>query len=288
MKGKNRHRSHIDGSRLITIISVAMVLLVMGITVVIGIGVRQAGRIVRSNVGFVAVVNPAYGSQSLDSVKAILDKAPFAENVTMRSADEVLKRWEQMMGPEEMLDVNPFLPEYEVTVKTAWAKPDSLEKIASRLRQISCVDQVQLQTDIVSEINHSVSSVFLLLLLVGIALLVISIALIANTVKLQIHAQRFVIHTQQYVGATPGYIVSPYVKRAALNGLYAALIASCALVGIAMYAGAIDPIVGGLIDIPALVVVVVTLLLIGVGLCAITAMVSAKKYIRSSYDEIYN
>lgn len=265
-----------------------MVLLVLGLTMVMGIGTHQAGRLVRSNVGFVAVVDPTFGRASLDSVSNILGEAPYAENVAFRSADEVLARWEQMMGPEEMLDINPFLPEYEVMVKAQWAKPDSLEKIADALKRISCIDQVQLQTDIVAEINHSVSSVFLLLLTIGVALLVISIVLIANTVKLQIHAQRFIIHTQQYIGATSRYIIAPYIRRAALNGLLAALIAAALLSATVFYVGAIDPLVAGLISPWALAATVLLLLLMGVGLCAITARVAALKYIRSSYDEIFN
>lgn len=288
MKGNTTHRRHFDGSRLITIISVAMVLLVMGITVIIGIGTRTAGKLVRSNVGFVAVVNPDFGKASVDSISNILKKAPYVEQVTQRSAEDVLNRWEEMMGPEELIDINPFLPEFDVTVKTEWAKPDSLEKIAATLKKIRCIDHLQLQTDIAAEINHSISSVFLLLLLVGIALLAISIVLISNTVKLQIHSQRFIIHTQQYVGATSRYIIAPYLRRAAANGLAAAVIASACLTCLVFYAGAIDPIVPQLISVPALCVTVGFILLVGVILCVVTARIAALKYVRSSYDEIFN
>lgn len=288
MKGSSRHRRHFDGSRLITIISVAMVLLVMGITVILGIGTHQAGRLVRSNVGFVAVVNPSFGQKSLDSVRTALNNAPYVSEITTRTADEVLKRWEELMGPEELIDINPFLPEYDVTVRPEWAKPDSLRKIAAELDRICCVDHIQLQADIAAEINHSVSSVFLLLMMVGIALLIISVVLISNTVKLQIHSQRFIIHTQQYVGATARYIVAPYVRRAALNGLLAAIIAAAALTALVFYAGAIDPVVPHIISGWAVAVTVAFIVIVGVVLCALTAHIAAMKYIHRSYDEIFN
>ena len=181
MKGKSKSNKRIDASRLITVFSVAMVLLVLGMTIVIGLGARKASQMIRSNIGFVAVVNPAYGQASVDSVRQILENAPFTDRLTVRDADEVLARWEEMMGPEELLDVNPFLPEFEVAVKEPWSRPDSLDRICEGLKSISCIDHVQHHSDIAGSINHSISSVMLLLILTGFALMVISFIISSKT-----------------------------------------------------------------------------------------------------------
>lgn len=288
MKEKTKRRHRIDGSRLVTIISVAMVLIVFGITLALGFGVHRAARLIRSDIGLVVVVDPAYGQPAVDSVARTLAAAPYTEKVTARSADEVLARWEEMMGPEEMLDINPFLPEYEVAVKPAWAKPDSIDAIEKELRRFRCVDHIQSHSDITAGIDHSVNSVMLLLSIIGLVLLAISAGLIANTVRLQLHAQRYIIHTQQYVGATPRYIVRPYVRRACLYGFTAAVIAGASLFALAAYAMVIDPVASALVTWTDLALTLAVLILLGVTLCGLTAFVTAKNYVDRSYDEIFN
>lgn len=288
MNKKPKHRRRIDGSNIISIISVAMMLLVTGLTIMIGLSTRRAASLMRSNVGFVAVIEPTNGQASVDSMLQVLSKAPYSSSAVTRSADEVLNRWEEMMGPEELLDINPFLPEIEVTVHPAWARPDSLDKIAAQLESSPCINHVQTQADIAAGINHTVSSTILLLAIVGLILLAISVVLIANTVKLQLYAQRFIIHTQQYVGATPAYIVRPYFARAAASGFIAALIASAALAVVRLYAESIDPATAAFLSWTDMLLAAVAVTVIGVVLCAVTARLTALKYIHSSYDDIFN
>lgn len=288
MKREKRKGSRsIDGSRLITIVSVALVLLVLGITLMLGLGVHGASRMVRSNMGFVAVIDPSAGQASVDSVTAILKSAPYVDKVTTHTADDVLARWEEIMGPDEMLDVNPFLPEYEVKVKPQWAHPDSLAEITSRISEVSCIDHVQTHAEVAAGVNHSVSTVMLVLLFVGFTLLVVSIVLIANTVKLQLYSQRFIIHTQQYVGATSAYIVAPYMKRAALDGLIASVLACVLLVGIAGTEKMVDPVASVLVTWVEIAVSCAVLVVAGVTLCTLTARFAARKYVNSSYEEIF-
>lgn len=284
---QKKSSSPFDWSRLITIVSVALVLLVLGITMVLGLGVHGAASMVRSNMGFVVVIDPAAGQLSVDSVTSMLRSAPYVDKVSTHTAEDVLARWEEMMGPEELLDVNPFLPEYEVKVKPGWAHPDSLAKITEDMSAIGCVDHIQTHAEVAAGVNHSVSSVMLVLLIVGVTLLVISIVLIANTVKLQLHSQRFIIHTQQYVGATSAYIVAPYMRRSAIDGLIASLMACLALLAMAQYARVVDPVASVLVSWPELAVTCVTLCVVGVSLCTITARFAARKYVDRSFDEIF-
>ena len=63
------------------------------------------------------------------------------------------------------------------------------------------------------------------------ALLFISFVLIANTVRLDLFSRRFTIHTMTLVGATKSYIRAPFIGRAAILGMFAALLAIVLLVG---------------------------------------------------------
>lgn len=285
---KPTRRISVDRSRLIAILSVAMVLMILGITMLIGLAVRNASTDIRSGVTLVVVVNPEQSPASADSLRKSLAAAPYAETVTLRSADEVLSRWEQMMGREEMLDINPFLPEYEIRIRSRWATTDSLEAIAAKLSGISCVDHVQAPTEVVAGVNHTMGATLLVLCVTGLILLIISVVLITNTVRLQLYASRMVIHTQQYVGATRSYIVRPYIRSAALTGLFAALTAIAGMFGLTAYFMSVDPLVGSLVTWPDRILTAAVLCVIGVGLCTLTATVVANSILGRSFDEIYD
>lgn len=287
MDRKRKNRNMSGGSRIITIVSVAMVLLVLGLTMELGIGARNAARLIRSEMGFVAVVDPSAGQASVDSLTEYLREAPYVSRVETHTADEVLARWEELMGPEDLLDINPFLPEYEVTLKPAWARHDSIENIVSVVERFGCVDHLQTHSEVAAGVSHSVSSVMLVLAIAGLTLLLISGALVANMVRLQLYSQRYVIHTQQYVGATAGYVVRPYMRRAAGDGLIAAVAAAVALWGVTYYAAAIDPLAAALVDWWSLAGIAAAMALLGAILCAATAGLTARRYVERSYDDIF-
>lgn len=285
---KPTRRISVDRSRLIAILSVAMVLMILGITMLIGLAVRNASADIRSGVTLVVVVNPEQSPASADSLSKSLAAAPYAETVTLRSADEVLSHWEQMMGREEMLDINPFLPEYEIRIRNRWATTDSLEAIAAKLSGIRCVDHVQAPTEVVAGVNHTMGATLLVLCVTGLILLIISVVLITNTVRLQLYASRMVIHTQQYVGATRSYIVRPYIRSAVLTGLLAALTAIAGMLGLTAYFMSVDPLVGSLVTWTDRILTATVLCVIGVGLCTLTATVVANSILGRSFDEIYD
>lgn len=80
-------------------------------------------------------------------------------------------------------------------------------------------------------LNENLRKISLALTIMVAVLLFISFVLIGNTVRLDLFNRRFSIHTMHLVGATRAYIRRPFVGRAALQGLFAALIAILLLVG---------------------------------------------------------
>lgn len=282
----HRKRSHTGGSRTITTVSVALVLLILGIALALGLGAWSGAKNLRSAMGLVVVVNTDIAPTAPDSIAEIITAHPATASLTSRSADEVLHQWEQMMGPEELLDANPFLPEIEITVRTPWANADSLEALADRWRNAPEVDHVQTHSLVASQVNRTVSSFLLMLTIAGLILLVVSCVLIANTVRLQLHSERRIINTQQYVGATPSYIARPYIRRAAISGLIAAIAASILLAILTAYSAAINPLAASLLTYTHIIIVCGILLIFGPALCALAAAVTAIDYVNRSYEQV--
>lgn len=287
-KQKNKRR-RVRGSQIISIISVALVLVILGIVALTAFTARRSTEEIRSNIGFVVKVDDLAPQESAESLRAALEGAPYTASVTARSADEVLEEWKQTLGPDELPDVNPFLPELIVKVKSDWANADSLQAIKARVEQMPAVyEQVEVHSDIASNVNLTIHSIIMALLIVAGTLLVISFVLINNTVRMEIYAQRLIIHTQQYVGAMNSFIRRPYIIRSIIDGIVAALIASIILTGIYLGVKAQYAPAATYIGWSTMAAVAAGLIVIGALVCAIAALLATSKYLRKPYDEIFD
>jgi cell division transport system permease protein len=93
------------------------------------------------------------------------------------------------------------------------------------------VEEVVYQISLVEALNQNLSRISIGIAVMVAVLLFVSFVLIANTVRLELFSRRFSIYTMHLVGATKSYIRAPFVGRAALQGLFAALIAILLLLG---------------------------------------------------------
>ena len=119
----------------------------------------------------------------------------------------------------------------DVNLEAPYVQADSLQILKARLSESALVDEVVYQTSLVDALNENLRKISLALTIMVAVLLFISFVLIGNTVRLDLFNRRFSIHTMHLVGATRAYIRRPFVGRAALQGLFAALIAILLLVG---------------------------------------------------------
>lgn len=276
-------------TNITSIISVALVLLLLGMGAMLGLFARSAAERVRANIGFdVSMSDTASDSQVL-AMKRLLSAAPYTASVRYVSKEEALMYWQQETGEDLMkvLGFNPLTAEFEVHVRPQYAEVDSLGAIEAALLRVPGVDVVQVHRDRVEAISRNISNVVVVLGVVALALLAISFALINNTVRLTVYSRRFLIYTMKLVGATPGFIRRPIVISNIINGVIAALVASLALSVGLFY---IDKAEGGwsaLVTPVEVWCVYGGLMVAGAVLCGIGALLASNKYLRLDYDELF-
>lgn len=291
MQTRRRNRQNpLGGGRLVATASVALVLLLLGIVVLTMVAAHNVTRQVRSTIGVVALVAEDADSVRVDSLERAMRCALYADTVIYTDADAVLQSWLDQMGAEDAsemeLDVNPFLPEYEVRVKPEWADVDSLRAIASEIGSTSAVYDVKLHTDLAADINRTIGSALVVLLVVAAVLLTIAIVLINNTVRLTVYAQRQLIHTMQYVGASRWFIMRPYLVRGVVIGVAAGALASLVLAGLMLYVRALNADVINAIGWGNAVVVFVGMMLVGATICAIASAAATARYVMRHDDSV--
>lgn len=281
----------VRSTQLTATVSVALVLIILGLTALLALAARSVSSDIRQQVGFVVVMAEDASEAQVAAMQRYWKAAPYVAGVRFSSADDVMARWKELAGDDgtdkALLGVNPFSPEFEVSVIGAYCNPDSLKAVTDPLKSMAGVGEIQLHSDLIKAVNNAMRSLTLVLLIVAGCLLIISFVLINNTVRLTIYARRFLIHTMKLVGATPGFIRRPFVVCNVLQGIVAATVAVVVLGGLLLYLATVDPEVIRAVGLEGTAIVFVCLFVLGAAICGLSALLSANKYLKADYDEMF-
>ena len=225
------------GLQVVTLcISTAMVLVLLGLVVMSVFTARNLSSVVKENLVVTMVLEQDMTNPEAQQICRKLNARPYINHLEYISKERALKEGTKDLGvdPLEFAGVNPFLSSIDVTLKADYANTDSLRWITKELEAYPKVSEVNYQHDLIEQVNRNIAKIGIVLLALAVLLTFISFSLISNTVRLGIYARRFSIHTMKLVGASWGFIRGPFVRRAVVVGLVAALLA-CIVLGGTVY-----------------------------------------------------
>lgn len=276
-------------SNFTSTISVALVLLLLGIIAFLGILANTFSKELKENIGFSVVLQSETTPEQVAAMDKMWKASPYVSDVRFISKEAALQNWQAETGENlvELFGVNPLNAEYEVYVKAEYANLDSLQVIERQLKTITFVDEIAMHKSEVDAANRNISNVALVLFVIAVLLMLISFVLINNTVRLTVYSRRFLIHTMKLVGAKPGFIRRPFVISNMLNGLIAAFVSMLFLLGVYLFLQNIDEALVVSFSALEIVAVFAGLIVLGVLICGLAAFLAADKYIRLSYDDLF-
>lgn len=290
MAKKNKHFGiSTFSARLTATISVALVLLIIGIVAFMGIAAHSVSTDIKENMGFDLILKENTPQQEIDKIKSTFTNSPYLASLSYISPEEALLWWQEETGQDlmEMVGYNPLPGEFEIKVKAQYANVDSIEKIVSSMQDNPYIAEIATHTQVIESINDNMQSLSLILLIIAVALLIISFALINNTIRLAVYSRRFLIHTMKLVGATAGFIRRPFISTNIVNGIMASFLAMLILTGLLFYIQSLDYSLSSLLQWDIIAVVYATLLFLGILICAIAALFATNRYLRISYDDMF-
>lgn len=289
MRERRGRRISTLGSRVTSLASVGLVLLLLGMAAVGGIAGSRLEAEVRSSLGFVVLMTPDCDAVQVNGVKSCLMSHRAVESFAYTDAEEILASESAAMGRDiaSELDGNPYSSEFDVRVRPQYSLPDSIDSVAAFLQTLPGVAETIAESSVIENVDTTVRRVALVSAAAGVVLLLIAIALIANTVSLSIYGRRFVIHTMKLVGATGGYIRRPFVLAGLRGGMLAGIVASLILLALRYYVPQEYPLVAELVGWYDTMYVCIGMVIFGGLITAITTIFAANKYIRASYDEMF-
>ena len=289
---KNPKKISLIGSRVTSVLSVALVLIIVGLCITLGFTVHRASDAVADGTTIMATVKPGVDFLRVSEMKREFNDAPWCSGYDFIPAKTVLSR--EVEGMDSLtregimlLGDNPYGDEFILHVRDGWRSSDSIATLTQRLNKMPGIDIVSNDAATMGQTNDSIHRVMFYLGLVGIVLLFISIVLIKNTISLSIYSRRFNIHTMKLVGATDSFIRRPFVRAGMVTGLIAGVAAVMVVCSIQCYLMFNDSIVGPWITTTDVVLTAIGLVVLGAVIARAAAWWSATNYLKKSYDSLF-
>ncbi len=287
MAGKKSKKT--AGSYFVSTLSIALVLVVVGILVFVLLNAKVISNHVKQNIGFSIIVKDNINEAEIIKMQKILDTKPFVASSVFISKEEAARNFKKELGEdfEEVLGYNPLLPSIEIKLDPLYANNDSLAVIEKKLAAYDVIQEVSYQKSLVEYINDNIRKISFILLIAGAALVLISFTLIRNTIHLSVYSQRFLIKTMQLVGAKPFFICKPFIQNSVWFGFLGSVFANLVLLG-TIYL--IQKEVGGVIDImnKELIIWMVGFVFVsGILLSFLSSWLSVLKYLNTDLNDLY-
>lgn len=290
MKKRNKKARDRQGLQAVTLcISTALVLVLLGLVVFSVLTARNLSAYVKQNIIVTMVLQDDMTSTEAKLFCNKLRALPYINSLEYVSKEQALKEGIELLGtdPREFADANPFLSSIEIKLRSDYANNDSLAVISTKLKAYPKVSELRYEKDLIEKVNYNLAKISVVLLVLALLLTVVSFSLINNTVRLSVYARRFSIHTMKLVGASWGFIRAPFLRRAVLTGLVAAIIA-CVVLGGAFYALYVyEPEVLTVLTPDVLIITAIAVFVFGIAITAFCACVSVNKFLRMKAGDLY-
>ena len=276
-------------SRLISVISIALALYMMGLFFIFGLISKELSVYMKENIAFSILLKEDIKEADIRQMERQLNAQPFIKSAKYISKEEAAREMVAELGedPQMFLGINPFQASMEVKLKSAYANPDSLQQIEKKLTSYTNVSELLYQKDIMQVVNNNVRRIGLVLFMLITILVLISFVLISNTIRLLIYSKRFLVYTMRLVGATPAFIRRPFIRHNIVSGLIAGVLAIMMLMGTLYY---LEGELAGLEQIlrgEGLLIVYGAVLVLGIVLAVLAAWFAVNRYMYMAVGKMY-
>lgn len=282
-------KRRIAGAYISSVISIALVLLLVGVASLLIGGANDVSVYFKENVKVSVIFKQKVTQAQAGKYQLKIEQKPYVRSTHLVTVEEGTAELAAMLG-EDFLGVfatNPVPLSVDVTLKAEYVCADSLAFVQKDLGESSLVEEVSCQMSLVQTLEKSIAKISMVLGVLTLLLLFVSVVLISNTVRLNLHAQRFTIHTMQLVGATRSFIAGPFIWKAAVQGLFAALLAVAVMVAALFVVKTSFAQIFELFSLPLLLSSVLVILVSGIGICVTSTFFIVNKITTLSNDELY-
>ena len=282
-------RRRLANAYLSSVVSISLVLLLVGVAAMLLLNAGAVSDYFKENMEVSVIMKQGVSDDEAVTFQESLDKARFVKSTVFVSREQGEQEMMEMLGEDflDVFEVSPIPISIDMTLNAGYVSSDSLAVIKAEILADDLVDEVNYQQTLVDTLNANFSQVSAVIAIFIALLLFISYVLINNTVRLSVFARRFTIHTMKLVGATRAFIRAPFLVKAAIQGVFSAMIANGAIVGLLFFLKSRFGQLFEMFSQEVLIMVMLIVLAAGVLICVISTYFVVNRLVALKKDELY-
>lgn len=276
-------------SYLSSVVSIAMVLLMLGLFGLIYIQSTQLNNIIKENILVNVYLSDDINQGEIDQNLVAIKKMPSVKDTKFISKDVAAMDLSKEMGQDivEFAGYNPLPASIEITLKAESVSSETMQIFKNTLQLMPKVAEVRYNEIIFGNVGSNLGSLSYILIGIAIIFIIIAIVLINSNIRLNLFARRFSIKSMQLVGATHWFIIKPFVIRSFFNGLYGGILAVALLLLLLNFLPTYFPQIQYLYNTQSFILLFVILILAGVFVSMVSSWLSTNKYLKTKIEDLY-
>ena len=215
MKDDKRLKRKVRNSYIVSTVSIMLVLFLLGSVGYLMVAAMKVAQTLQESIAVTVELQNGITDQQRETINKRLTAEELVATVAYvtkeEKADDAEFRKMFESEFEEILDENPLLDSFELTLTAESADKELLDGFIASVSGIAGVERVSYPALMAERLHATVGKIRLVLLLFGGALLIISLILLSNTIRLAIFSKRYLINTMKLVGATKWFIMKPFL-----------------------------------------------------------------------------
>lgn len=274
------------------ILSITLALFFVGLFGILISYYNQFEKLVRENISVKVYLNGNLSETRRKQLEQILAAKQFVakteRSVTFFSKEEAKEQLKSEIGDyEEVLGENPFKDVFIVKIDPVFHDTISLNKIKTEIEKQKGVFEVEYEKVIVEAVNRNFAVISMVVIGIALVFIISVVVLINNTMRLALFSQRFLIRSMQLVGATKWFIQRPFLWRACLYGIIAALISCGVLYTLTSLGYRKIEYLSELHNQDHFLILAGAMVVLGMVMSVLSTFFSINKYLKMSLDELY-
>lgn len=288
-KEKNIIARRLVHSYLSSIISIALVLLLIGIFGILAVNAGSVQNYFKENVKVSAILKESVGEKEAKKLQEKLDAHPAIKATHYISKEQGTKEMQQMLGEDflEAFDSNPIPISIEINLKGEYFHPDSIRNLSVQLQENPQVEEIAYQESLLEILNNNMERIAWFFMIFIALLMFISFVLINNTVRLNVYSKRFSIYTMRLVGAKRSFIRAPFLVKSVFQGMMSGLLAALALLGILYLVRNEFEQMFTIFNMELVAMVLVGIVVLGAFICLVCTFFVVNKLVSLNNDDLY-
>ncbi|NLX80796.1 MAG: cell division protein FtsX [Proteiniphilum sp.] len=276
-------------AKITSTISVTLVLILLGMTILIWFLGNGLSSYVKENISFSVILDTDINDAQIQRIRKNIDGQPFVKSSRFVSKEEAKEQLIIDLGedPEELLGYNPAYDAIEIFIFSEYANADSIAYISNTIRDQSNVSDLLYRQEAIDMINDNISKITAVLLVISIVLVFISFALIRNTIRLSIYSKRFIINTMKLVGANGSFIRKPFIRSNVVTGILAGILANISILLILVYFNRSYTELRAFVNLFELGIVFGIVVFMGIFISVLATHFAVNRYLKMDADNMY-